>query len=112
MGERGDGGFEVVPTRIGGSGGGRRTGRRHRAPIIVVIVLAVLIPTIAWVGPRIEWRPEVDLSFLRPTPTPVPSRTPRPVFSPAPGLATPLPAITIGVGPRPTEPFAVEVGGL
>lgn len=113
MGERGDGGFEVAPTRIGGSGGPGRSGRgRRRAPLILVIVLAVAIPTVAWAGPRIEWRPEVDLSFLRPTPTPVPSPTPRPTREPTPAPPTPLPAITIGVGPHPTEPFPVDVGGL
>jgi hypothetical protein len=108
MAERGDGGFEVVPTRIGGSGGPARSGRRRWAPIIVVIAIALLVPTVAWIGPRIEWRPEVDLSFLQPTP----SITPRPTPRPTQRLATPAPAITIGVGPHPTEPFPVDVGGL
>jgi hypothetical protein len=112
MAERGDQGFEVAPTRIGGSGGPGHSGRRRRAPIILVVLLAIAIPSIAWVGPRIEWRPEVDLSFLRPTPTPVPTPTPRATRAPTPAPATPLPAITIGVGPRPTEPFPVDVGGL
>lgn len=109
MGERGEGGFEVVPTRIGGTGGPSRSNRGRRAPIILVIILAVLIPSVAWIGPRIEWRPEVDLSFLRPTPAPP---TPRPTIAPTRPPATPLPSFTAGEGPRPTEPFAVDVDGL
>jgi hypothetical protein len=109
MGERGDQGFEVVPTRIGGTGGPSRSSRRRRAPIILVIVVALLIPTVAWIGPRMEWRPEVDLSFLRPTPTP---NTPPPTIAPTTPPATPLPSFTLGDGPRPTEPFAVDVNGL
>lgn len=112
MGERGDQGFEVVPTRIGGTGGPSRSGRRPRAPIILVIVVAVLVPTVAWIGPRMEWRPQIDLSFLRPTPTPVPSPTPRPTPVPTTPPATPLPSFTLGQGPVPSEPFAVDVNGL
>lgn len=111
MGERGDQGFEVVPTRIGGSGGPARSGRRRRSPIIIIIAIAILIPAVALIGPRIEWRPEVDLSFLQPTPTPVPSTSPKPVITPAP-TPTPLPAITIGSGPHPTDPFPIDVNGL
>lgn len=81
-------------------------------PIVLVIILAIAIPTVAWVGPRIVWRPEVDLSFLRPTPTPVPSPTPRPTRRPTPPPASPLPTITIGNGPHPTERFPVDVAGL
>jgi hypothetical protein len=76
MADRREEHFEVVTTRIGGGGGSGRPGRRRRVPIALVIVIALAIPAIAWMGPRIEWRPEVDLSFLRPTPTPVPSATP------------------------------------
>ena len=112
MEEHRDQGFEVAPTRIGGSAGPGRSSRRRRAPLILVILLAIAIPAVAWIGPRIEWRPEVDLSFLRPTPTPLPSSTPRPVLRPSPGLATPLPAITVGIGPHPSEPFPVDVDGL
>ena len=103
--------FEVVPTRIGGSSSQTRSDRRRRAPIIILIVIAVLIPAIALIGPRIVWRPEIDLSFLRPTPTPVPSKTPRPISTPT-ELATPAPMLTVGDGPHPTEPFPVDVGGL
>jgi hypothetical protein len=112
MAERDDQGFEVVPTRIGGTGGPSRSGGRRRGPIVLVLVLAVLIPTVAFIGPRIEWRPEVDLSFLRPTPTPVPSNTPRATIAPTTPPATPLPSFTLGQGPIPSEPFAVDVGGL
>jgi hypothetical protein len=111
MGERGDRGFEVVPTRIGGSGGPGRSLRRPRGPIILVLLLAIAIPTVAWIGPRIVWRPEVDISFLRPTP-PAPTSTPRPTPVPTRALPTPLPGITVGVGPHPTEPFPVDVDGL
>ncbi len=109
-GERADSGFEIAPTRIGGSGG-PRPARRRRAPVAIVIAIALLVPTVAWIGPRIEWRPEIDISFLRPTPTPLPSKTPRPVFT-SEALPTSLPAITIGVGPHPTDPFPVDVNGL
>jgi hypothetical protein len=112
MAERGDQGFEVAPTRIGDSGGPKRSSGRRRAPIVLIVVLALAIPTIAWAGPRIEWRPEVDLSFLRPSPTPVPSPTPRPTLKPTRPPATPLPAITVGEGRHPTVPFAVDVNGM
>ena len=112
MDERRDDGFAVAPTRIGGSAGSGRSARRRRAPLVLVFLLAVAIPTIAFVGPRIEWRPEVDLSFLRPTPTAVASASPRPVLRPSPVKATPLPAITVGIGPHPSEPFPVDVDGL
>lgn len=112
MADRREQNFEVVPTRIGGPGGSGRPGGRRRLPIALVIAVAVAIPGIAWMGPRIEWRPEVDLSFLRPTPTPVPSRTPRAVFQPTSLPATPLPDVTVVAGEHPTEPFPIDVNGL
>lgn len=113
MADRPDQSFEVVATRIGGTGGsGRPGGRRRRVPIALVIAVAVAIPAIAWVGPRMEWRPEIDLSFLRPTPTPIPSKTARPVFQTTPIPATPLPDVTVGTGEHPTEPFPIDVNGL
>ena len=108
MADPGQQSFEVVPTRSGGGGGGR--GRRRRLPIALVIAVAVGIPAIAWIGPRMESRPEVDLSFLRPTPTPAPSPTPRGVLPTSP-VATPLPAVTIAEGEHPDEPFAIDVSG-
>jgi hypothetical protein len=111
MADRREQHFEVVPTRIGGGGGSGRPGRRRRVPIALVIALAVAIPAIAWMGPRIEWRPEVDLSFLRPTPTPVPSTTPRALFQTS-IPATPLPDVTVVAGEHPTEPFPIDVDGL
>ncbi len=112
MAETGQGSFEVVPTRIGGTGGAGRPGRRRRLPIALVIAVAVAIPAIAWIGPRMESRPEVDLSFLRPTPTPVPSATPRALFPASSPGATPLPAVTIAEGEHPTEPFPIDINGL
>jgi hypothetical protein len=110
--ERGDSGFEVAPTRIGGGGRPGRPARRPPLTILVVIALAAAVPTIAWIGPRIEYRPEIDLSFIRPTPTPAPSTTPRPTPRPTKPLPTPLPAVTIGTGPAPTERFAIDANGL
>jgi hypothetical protein len=112
MADRREQHFEVVPTRIGGGGGSGRPGRRRRVPIALVIVIALAIPAIAWMGPRIEWRPEVDLSFLRPTPTPGPSTTPRALFPPTLIPATPLPDVTVVAGEHPTEPFPIDVDGL
>jgi hypothetical protein len=111
MADRREQHFEVAPTRIGGSGGSGRPGRRRRVPIALVIAIAIAIPAIAWMGPRIEWRPEVDLSFLRPTPTPVPSRTPRALFQTS-VPATPLPDVTVAAGEHPTDPFPIDVNGI
>ncbi len=111
MAEPGQQSFEVVPTRIGGTGGGGRPGRRRRLPLALVIGIAVAIPAIAWIGPRMESRPEVDLSFLRPTPTAGPLTTPRALF-PSPAAATPLPAVTIAEGEHPTDPIPIDIGGL
>jgi hypothetical protein len=112
MAEPGQQSFEVAPTRIGGTGGAGRPGRRRRLPIALVLAIAVAVPAIAWIGPRLESRPEVDLSFLRPTPTPAPSNTPRALFPISPADPTPLPAVTIAEGEHPTEPFPIDVNGL
>ena len=111
MADEGQQSFEVIPTRIGGGGGGGRPGRRRRLPIALVVAVAVGIPAIAWIGPRMESRPEVDLSFLRPTATPAPSTTPRALFA-TPLAATPLPDVTIAEGEHPTDPFPIDVNGL
>lgn len=110
MADRDEQGFEIVPTRLIEPARTGRSARLRRAPLILVAVLAVAIPTLAWIGPRIEWRPEVDLSFLRPTPTP--TSTPQPTRSLTAPTPTPLPAITAWAGPHPTAPFPVDVGGL
>jgi hypothetical protein len=111
MAEEGKKGFEVPTTRIVEPLGGGRE-RRARLPILVVILIAIATPLIGWIGPRIEWRPEIDLSVLRPTPTPLPTPTPRPTPPATPPRATPQPAIEVAAGPQPAGPIAVDVDGL
>jgi hypothetical protein len=108
-------GFEVAPVRIGGNPGtGRKRPGRGRLPIVAVVVLALAIPAVALVGPRVEWRPEIDLLALLPSdppPTPEPTRTPRPRITPVP-TATPLPDVTLADGPRPADPLPVHVSAF
>jgi hypothetical protein len=110
-------GFEIVPTRVGGQPADGRAGRpsRPRLRIIVVILVALAIPAVAFAGPRIEWRPAIDLSALRPTPTPSPTPSPSPTVTPTETpvpTATPLPPVTIGVGPLPSEPLPIDAAGF
>jgi hypothetical protein len=108
-------GFEVAPVRIGGGPGeGRRGPGRGRLPIIAIVLIALAIPAVAFAGPRIEWRPEIDLLALLPTdppPTPEPTRTPRPRITLAP-TPTPLPALTLDDGPRPVDPIPIHVSAF
>ena len=106
--------FEVRATRIDGGSGGGGPGRRWRPPwsIVLIGLLAVVVPAVAFVGPRIEWRPEVDLSFLRPTPGPSPTPTPRPTPRPTAPIPTELPELTWGEGERPTDLLPLDLGGL
>lgn len=107
--------FEVAPAPLGSrpGGSGRGPGRSRRpSSVAVVLIVALAVPLVAFVGPRIEWRPEVDLSLLvpsqsaepRPTPTRRPRVTPRPTSSPPPRF-------TVGEGPPPAR-LAIDVGGI
>jgi hypothetical protein len=102
-------GFEVAPTRIGGSAEAGRRGRR-RVPVFLVVAVAVLVPTIAWIGPNIRWQPDTDRAAVAPSPSPSP--TPRETRTPRPGQPTALPAVTLGVGEHPVEPIPIDVNGL
>ncbi|HEX5015146.1 MAG TPA: hypothetical protein VFV72_13425 [Candidatus Limnocylindrales bacterium] len=107
---------EVATTRIGPAQ--RRPGdggfRRYRA-VIVVLVVALIVPVIAFVGPHAEQR--LDFSYLVPTPVPTPdpsaspSRTPRPTPTPPPPTPSPPPLLTLGDGPIPPA-IPVDVGGI
>jgi hypothetical protein len=103
---RGDQGFSVAPSRVDGTGSGWR-GRRRRLTTWLVLAAAAAVVVIAVLGPRLQQRPSLDLSFLStPTPTNRPSPTPtvRPGVTPA---ATPLPELTRGDGPVPPGTIAV-----
>jgi hypothetical protein len=103
--------FEVAPTRIGGSRAAPGAGRSRRpTSVVVVLVIALAIPALAFVGPRIEWRPEVDLSFLRPTPTPPATPTPRPTRRPPQPTPTPLPNLLVEAGAPDRVP--VDLDGI
>lgn len=112
-----DPGFEIVPTRVGGQPADGRPSRSSRPPlrIIVALVIALAIPALAFAGPRIQWRPAIDLSALRPTPTPDPTPSPSPTVAPTETpfpTATPLPPITIGTWPLPSEPLPIDATGF
>jgi hypothetical protein len=119
MGGSHDQGFEVAATRVGGpagaGGGGPRRPRRGRLRFALVVLAVLAIPAIAFAGPRIEWRPSIDLSVLRSTPTsvPTPRRSPPEVaaVTPTPS-ATPLPSVTIAAGPLPSEPLPIDAEGF
>jgi hypothetical protein len=110
-------GYEIATTRVGGQPGpgGPERPNRGRFRIALVLLVALAIPAIAFVGPRIVWRPEVDLSFLRPTPAPAPTPDPTPTgvprATPAP-TATPLPPVTVAAGRLPAEPLPIDAAGL
>jgi hypothetical protein len=110
MAEPANQGFEVAPTRIGGSAGSGRPGRR-RLPVLLVIAVAALVPAVAWIGPNIKWDLDVDRAAVVPSPPPVPSPTPLPTRSVTLG-PTPLPAVTVGAGEHPTTPIPIDVNGV
>lgn len=101
---------EVATTRLGRAPGPRGDARRPRS-VVLVLLLAVAIPALAFIGPRIEWRPQIDLSMLQasdgPSPTPTQRSTPR---SPA-ATSSPPPALTVGEGERPGR-IPLDSGGI
>jgi hypothetical protein len=105
-------GFEISPTSVGGPAGGGGPVRpgRGRLRIALVVLAALAVPVVAIAGPRIEWRPEIDLSVLRPTPKPVPSPTTLPPATPVP-TPTPLPTF-MAVAPVPGDLLPIDAGGL
>lgn len=107
--------FEVVPTPLGGVPTERRS-RRSRRPssVLIVVLAAIAVPLVAFIGPRMEWRPEIDLSLLlspSETPGPDPTRTPRPTRVPPPPTSSPPPAFTAGDGPVPPR-LAIDHAGI
>lgn len=108
---------EVATTRIGPvqRRPGDRRGLRRYAPVLVVLVIALAIPVVAFVGPHGEQR--LDFSYLVPTPSPPPgpspspSRTPRPTPTPPPPTPSPPPIVTLGSGPAPPV-IPVDAGGI
>lgn len=102
---RGEQGFSVAPVRVdGGEGGWRR--RRRRIATWLVLAVTVAIVAIGVVGPRLQERPSLDLSFLA-TPTPRESPSPTVRSFPAP-TTTPLPEFLRGAGPIPPGTIAVQ----
>ncbi len=98
---RGDQGFAVAPQRIGGGPGGRTAGggpaRRRRLAILLVLGAGIAVVGVAWAGPRLDRRPDLDLGyFATPVPrtTPGPSPTVRPTGPSSSPRSTPLPPIT------------------
>ena len=103
--------FEVIPTRIGGPRDSAGRGRAKRpTSVVIVLLIALAVPALAFIGPRIEWRPEVDLSFLRPTPTPDATPTPRPTRRPPAPTPTPLPRLVVEEGAP--ERIAIDLEGI
>jgi hypothetical protein len=96
---RGDSGFSVAPRPVGGDA---RAGRRRtrRLGVAAVLLTAIAVIGVAWLGPRLASRPSFDVSFFA-TPTPSTSSSPSRSPSLRPGQTpqvTPLPAITLPDG--------------
>jgi hypothetical protein len=98
MTDRRDEGYSVRPVRIGepGAGGGPRRGRRLGVAIVLVAALGIV--AIGWIGPRLEAAPYLDIGYFA-TPTPDPNASPSTVPSASrtplpPSGPTPLPAVT------------------
>src|SRR6185369_12885134 len=97
MTDRRDEGYSVRPVRIGGSGSGGGPHRGRWIGIAVVLAISTGIIGVGWIGPRLNARPNLDISYFA-TPTPDPNAslapTPTPSFTRPFPLVTPLPAVT------------------
>jgi hypothetical protein len=103
---------EIATSRIAPARSEARRGPSRRpSSVVVVLLVGIAIPAIAFVGPRIEWRPGGDLSFLRPTPGPSPTPTPRPSPRPTRPMPSPPPVLTIGEAPLPGA-LPIDVSGI
>lgn len=104
---------EVATTRIGPSPRqSRDRGVRRPLSVIIVILVALAIPVVAFIGPRGEQR--LDLTYLIPTPAtpgPSPTATPRPTPTPPPPTPSPPPVLTTGDGPVP-DSIPINSGGI
>jgi hypothetical protein len=117
---RGDPGFSVAPRRIGDDPAGRGRRRMRRIGVSAVLLAAVAVIGIAWLGPRITEPPHLDLSyFATPTPGASPSAgapSPSPGASPTDGGEptgpTPLPDVTRNEGPIVAGGVAIAADGL
>ena len=99
---RGDQGFKVAPQRLGGRGSFGGPGRR----LVTLLVLgaAIFVVGVAWAGPRLGQRPNLDVGYLA---TPTPRATVLPSVNPT--GRTPIPGPT--ALPPLTRPEGVTLDG-
>ncbi len=93
---RADPGFTVAPRRLGDDPHGQGPRRGRRLGVALVTAAAAAIIAIAFLGPRLSGRPNLDVAFFA-TPTPAATPTPSPTLAPTPTpdlRATPLPVVT------------------
>jgi hypothetical protein len=94
---RGDHGFTVAPRSVGGQGQPGRS-RTRRLGVAIVLLAAIALIGIAWLGPRLTNRPSFDTSFFA-TPTPAASPSATPTLAPGrTPQVTPLPVLTLPDG--------------
>jgi hypothetical protein len=117
---RGDPGFSVAPRRIGDDPATRGRRRARRIGVAAVLVAAVAVIAIAWLGPRIAEPPHLDLSYFA-TPTPGATASASSAISPSPsptdatilpGGPTPLPEVTRNEGAIAPGSVAIAADGL
>jgi hypothetical protein len=104
---REDDGYAVAPVRLG-DGGSRSTRGRRRLAVVGVAVAGCAIFGLAIAGPRLNDRPNLDVSYFA-TPTPISAATsslPTPPSHVA-SLVTPLPVLT-----RPSDATAIGRFGI
>lgn len=111
---RGDPGFTVAPRRLGDGPPGRGPRRARRLGVAIIAIAALAIVTIAFLGPRLSGKPNLDLSFFatptpRATPTPAPSVEAGPTDKPD---ITPLPEITRPEGATASGRVAIGADGI